>query len=581
MDVQSVERFDREPWQPDAADDVRERIAACVSRREDAEAVALASAAAKRRITLGDHRSALEFVETAAAIAAAPTPLDVMLLRGKALTIAGRVGEAFEALERVSREAASDDPERAADALDWLSWLAWIELDGERARTYDDRLETLAVPNSSAEAFRSFLRRATSTLQFGDARAALALLLRAENVSELADIGSFVSYLAIKGDVHGALGDAALHVHHAKLAFDICRSRADRYVLLRATIYYGYALQSSGHVSQSRAIYEEGLALAEALQLTWEGPFCASRAAWAAYLTGDLESATRLVARAFRSSATHRWMYATRSWVGLSIALATDDADLRGRAADDVVPALVLRSCDDYSVGPAIATYVDYYLRTGRSDDAGDLLAAGIRRLSSPDCAWMLLPLVATYGDPDDVAHATRLLERFPAEHPVAAAHRLLFASRLAARAGESAKAERLAGEAQYFFERIEWTYAAVRCIELSGRIGEARRRFETMGASYEARRLADLRARPGRPRRGYERSRQRTLILDLLAHGATNQIVADRLGVSRRTIKNRIRELYDAEGVANREELLRRHGHKGVGRADSEATDGADATGL
>jgi DNA-binding NarL/FixJ family response regulator len=82
------------------------------------------------------------------------------------------------------------------------------------------------------------------------------------------------------------------------------------------------------------------------------------------------------------------------------------------------------------------------------------------------------------------------------------------------------------------------------------------------MGAVGEARRIAHARGRRGRPRRSYEASRERREILRLLLQGLTSSSIADRLGVSERTIKSRVSEIYDFEGVRNRAELLARHKH-------------------
>ncbi len=135
--------------------------------------------------------------------------------------------------------------------------------------------------------------------------------------------------------------------------------------------------------------------------------------------------------------------------------------------------------------------------------------------------------------------------------------YRALFDARIALRRGDRADCERRAGEAQAFFEHNEWLFMAARAAELGGRLGDAKSRYSAMGASAEARRLTGLRARPGRPRGGYESSQQRRRIVELIATGATNRTIAEHLGVSSRTVKYRISELYAAEGVGSRDELL------------------------
>jgi len=121
----------------------------------------------------------------------------------------------------------------------------------------------------------------------------------------------------------------------------------------------------------------------------------------------------------------------------------------------------------------------------------------------------------------------------------MARAHRLLFAAVTARRDGDVGAAERLAGQAQFAFEENEHYYHAARCIELAGRrAAEAHQRYIQLGAVRDARRTALAHARRGRPRASYELGRQRREVLDLLLAGETTKMIAERLGVSIRTIK-------------------------------------------
>lgn len=479
-------------------------------------------------------------------------------MRGKALAIGGRSSEAVSELERAARGAiAEGDLEAAADALDGLCWIAWIELDGKRMRQYAKSLLETGLPQSSGEAFRIYIRRATRTLQLGDAQSAKQLLDEAENVSRIADIDAFSAYLTVKGDVLAALGETDVAVHHVRLGVEIAHKRPDRYSLWLKLIYLGWVLYASGQTEAALDVLFETLHVARALNLSWEVPLTLSRAAYIAFLLGRLAQARELIAETLSFDAEQRWMYVLRSAVGLMIGLATGDKALQRLAFDERVPSYAFGSADAYSIGPVAAAYHAYYCSIGRDDVAAEILHRGVTRLPSPDCGWQLLQAVALCGEARDVEKAERLVAMFPKHHPVALAHSLLFESAAAARRGERANAERLAGEAQSAFEQCGWMFAAARCVEMTGRIGEARRLYASMGAHADAARLSTARARPGRPRRGYECSRQRQEILRMIARGATNLAIADRLGVSPRTVKYRISELYAAAGVVSRRELL------------------------
>jgi tetratricopeptide (TPR) repeat protein len=480
------------------------------------------------------------------------------LERGIAAVKAGRSAEAIALLEDVATSAErAGDAATAADALDWLGWLDWIELDGERAKKHGDALLQLNLPKTSREAFRVYIGQATATLQAGDARRASELLDEAENAGELADIDAFAAYLMLKGDVSAALGEHENSLHHLQLAVEISRKRRDPYALWRELLYYGYALQAAGRVRAAMATHEEALALATEQGLTWERTLALSRAALGAYTLGDMTRAREYLRVAFAEPEQHRWAYVQRSFTGLAVAVATGDDELLALAFDEKVPDIVFASADAYTIGYAAAAYHAYFRRAEREEDADRLLQRAIDRLPSPDCGWPLIEAVAEYGTPEQIDRAHALLAMFPKTHPLAAAYRALFDARIALRRGDRADCERRAGEAQAFFEHNEWLFMAARSAELGGRLSDAKSRYVAMGAAAEARRLTGQRARPGRPRGGYESSQQRRRIVELIATGATNRTIAEHLGVSSRTVKYRISELYAAEGVASRDELL------------------------
>jgi DNA-binding NarL/FixJ family response regulator len=260
-------------------------------------------------------------------------------------------------------------------------------------------------------------------------------------------------------------------------------------------------------------------------------------------------------------------MAATRAFVGIFVGLSCGDELLVARAADPRLLDAALSSTDYYTIGPTVAAFVAYYLHLGRKADATALIELAVPRLQSPDCGWVLFPFVATYGSDAALRRSQELMAKYSHEHRVAEAHRNLFAALLAARNGNRVKSEQLAGQAQLLYEDFGCELSATRCLEVAGRLAEAFRRYDIMGATGEARRIRHVRGQRGRPRRSYESSRERREILRLLLSGLTSSSIADRLGVSERTIKSRVSEIYDFEGVRSRAELLALHkrSHAGI----------------
>jgi len=478
--------------------------------------------------------------------------------RGKALAIAGRIDEAVLTLESALVLARGRrDSFLEADALDFLSWLSWIELDGERTRSYAQRMLTLEVPATSPAAFRIFVRQATQSLQLGRPQAALSILEEAEHVSRDADIDSFIGYLSVRADVYAALGQPGIALTHAKLALDIAEKRSDPYQRWRRLEYYGYILYTNGRMHDSLATYRYAEEVARDASLTWEVPFSRIRAAWIAFLLGQMSEAHALIVSCFECRQPVRWMVVTRAWVGLLIGLAVNDDDLTRRCSDPAHVVTALDSGDSYSLGRTVAAFHEYYLHVGNEAEAQRLLELAVPQLTSPDCAWPLFAAIAAHGNASLVEYGQRLIATFPKEHALAQAFRFWVSAIAAKRAGDARPSERYAGEAQMLFEENEHFYYAARCLEHSGRLREAYCTYRHLGAVRDAQRTHLGRPRRGRPGRSYELGRQRREVRDLLFAGETANKIAARLGVSLRTVKNRVAEIYDFEGVANRAELL------------------------
>ncbi len=484
--------------------------------------------------------------------------LHIALSLGKALVLAGKCDEASRTLhDVVERALRRGDTPSAAAALEWLSWLAFGDLDGKGSQSVSERMLSLEMPATSPEAFRIHVSKATLSIQLGDPATAARIVEEAEQESRDADIGSFEQYLCVKSDLLSALGRPAEALNYARLSADISLKRGDLFLRWRSLTYLSYLLSANGMLADAFETYLAAETAASDASLTWEVTLTRARAAWTALLLGRATIAHELIESCFEVPYDRPWMMATRAFAGIFIAQACGDERLLARAADVKLLEAVFASADHYTIGPVAAAFLQYYHHAGKSAEFQALLELAISRLRSPDCGWTIFPLVAAHGSDSAIRRATELLGRYPHEHRVAEAFRQYFAALLAARRGNSVVCDRHSGEAQLLFEDFGCDYYATRCLELAGRSGEAQRRYQLMGAAGDARRIGRPRGPRGRPRRSYEASRERREILQLLLAGLTSAAIAERLGVSQRTIKSRVSEIYDFEGVRSRSELL------------------------
>lgn len=444
------------------------------------------------------------------------------------------------------------DARTAAGCLERLSWLAWVLLDGDLADECAREAAALDVPERSPEAFRLAVRRAGDELQNGDAKRALARLDAAERAGERLDIDAFVGYLGVRADVLCALGDAEAAIECARLALSIAQKRPNASAAFLSALYVGYTYEASGQLDESLAAYDRAAQLAVESELGWESALAHARSAWVAVMRGDAQGARDRFVASLRTSERTPWLDVTRVYVGVHLGVFTGDRGLIDAFADDYWIGRVLASRDAYAIGRTLCAFYDLERYRGDLSRARELSAIALRRCNSAACVWPIVAPVAKYGDEEQLQRARALLDQFPDGHPVASAHRRLFDALLAERRGDASASAQRAGEAYLLFEPLGLKYYATLALALAGRFTEARARLRAYGFDGTERRV-EARAARGRPRLSYEGAQQRREVFDLLLEGKSSREIANRLGLSERTIKTRISEIYTRTGTNKR----------------------------
>jgi DNA-binding CsgD family transcriptional regulator len=259
--------------------------------------------------------------------------------------------------------------------------------------------------------------------------------------------------------------------------------------------------------------------------------------------------------RSVRASQQTPWLEITRASAGIAIGLALGDDALVETFADESWIERALASRDAYSIGRIVYAFYELFRTRGDGARAAQMCAIALDRCASADCMWPMFAAVARDGHEAAVHRARALLDAFPRRHPIASAQRKLFEAVLADRNGNIAYAAQRAGEAYLLLDSLGLRYQATVALVLTGRTTQARARYAAFGFDGAARSVTASSAR-GRPRSSVESAQHRREIFGLLLEGASTKEIAERLGLSERTVKSRISEIYQLTGAATRHGL-------------------------
>lgn len=232
------------------------------------------------------------------------------------------------------------------------------------------------------------------------------------------------------------------------------------------------------------------------------------------------------------------------------------DDDLIGRAAGAALAQAALFTGINSSIGRYAGPYARWLSDRGHADDALGVLRDAMRALHSPYGATDTLLAAIALGDRDARRAAIAFLETLDARPEIAlyaatAAHmRALDARR------SNADCRPAALEAATRYSAMGWHYYEATCYELAGNTEDAARAFRAMGALADVRRLelgavhdGPVADRSGLSAREWE-------IAGLIAAGASNKMLAQRLFISQKTVEKHLTAIYAKLGFRSRSEL-------------------------
>ncbi len=337
------------------------------------------------------------------------------------------------------------------------------------------------------------------------------------------------------------------------------RARSDVDVLVRALNNQGNVELAHGPIAVARALYAEGLALAQSTNNLRFVAWLSQNAALTALLAGDAVATAQHLARteAIRHDVgtVTRWALATA--LRSSTLNASDDAALRESARATARSAIA--EGDTPGAASLVGAVAHDLLRAGQIDAATSLVAEALPVVVRADPPYWLQDAASRCGTPKLRATARAMLAAV-AERPGAFPARGFLAladAREALRKRRRDDAVALAGAAVEAFREAGWRTEEAFALEVAGRTAEAVALFRAIGAIGEVRRLTETAKAPRRRGESTLTGRERE-IAGLVVAGRSTRAIAATLVISERTVETHIAAIYRKLGVSTRAELAR-----------------------
>lgn len=483
------------------------------------------------------------------------TRAKLRLKLGSLFSFLGAGEEAATQFNLAYDESLNKDVDLVARSLDKLAAQCWMNADTPNGLEAARKLRRCDASGSSAWIMGGYLQEARFVLALGDFKAALALIEEAEQLCDVTNVDLVASMLEVKGMASAKAGDVDSTVQLCESACDLASKRSDPHSLVFKLNNAAIAFRSVGLTTRALETHDRAVAEARRQRLGWRVAYTELSRATTLMMLGKFVEIREILERV-KSEPKNLACRIGEVAMGLLVGVRTADDALLQEAYDPAALSWVLRSREPQRIGPTGAAFIEYYKYLGMDAEAEALLQECLEAISFTDNAERLLICAGLYGN-----EYQRLIARKKfSDHSKTSPHRAymrLFDAICYKRSGNSLDADAAAGDAYAAFNRLGWRYLEAFALEVAGQHSDAKLLYEKLGAAFDLRRLRSTPRPVGRPRhwRGHLSEQQRKIAV-LVARGARNDDVATTLGISTRTVKYHLTEIYHHFGIASRREL-------------------------
>lgn len=334
------------------------------------------------------------------------------------------------------------------------------------------------------------------------------------------------------------------------------KSRLCAHVLIN----YGTAALQDGSIVAAMACLEEGLQHASGHADV--EPYGLAHLAEALAVSGKLQGAAEVLHELHamrRGDSTTRLIAAA---AGIPLGMLLDDEALLARSSDPSLLDLAFARSERWLLGPLVESFCALYEHRGQRDDHDALLNRDLESLPQLDNSMPLAIRAARLGA---AAHLPRLAALM-ADHCIVtgsalpAAYHHLFESCIAGRRRTPRPATNLARQAAEEFARAGRPLSQALALDIAGLPTEAQRARAECGARANAMH-AVWNGTPIHKKLATMLTPREAEVARLAANGAANRAIAQRLGISERTVHHHCEAIFAKLGIRSRWQLAREYG--------------------
>lgn len=380
---------------------------------------------------------------------------------------------------------------------------------------------------------QSLLSVARYAITLGHVERTLAHLEAVRRYRECFDIGSRAMWHEVSGEAYAVLGDPHRATAEFRAAARLAAQGGISELIAQIENNFALAAFDLGDLDLAAARHQIAVDEAHRTGLVWRIAYSSLNYARTLMCKGEFERARALTWEALQSGVTTATIKTKAASIGIPLALRLNDRALLETCADESALQIAHDSGEIQRIASVAAAFAALRVAQGSQDEARALLGKAIRGIPHAHRAWDLFIAIAQWGDSQDVALARAMLGTAVGRPALRRAYRLLFE---AFAAPDRQRSCRLMDVALEQFARLGNRY-------------------------YERKMLVREPAR--QPIALTPRQRE---IAELIAGGATNRGIAERLHISEHTVEHHVSGIFERLGLHSRAQLahlLGRHDQK------------------